>query len=291
MCWFQRVVRTFSLFHQPVLISVEGIIGAGKATLCESLADELRRLGLVVVVVREPVDQWKKGGLLKDFYNDIPKFAFEFQITAFTTRVNSICHAWDQHGSNVDVYLMERSIYSDTLFVQTLQEDKLMTDRQVRTYFQIWKRYVQDKHLPRPITGFIFLDADPNTAQERVKARNVKEEQNKVSLEYQTRLRNHHIYRLLGTKTQAWKEAAGSGIKPTKHTIFPTKASIVHVTPDMAQLDFRTLSGTGPLIPLAEALCIRLIGFVLTGCTTANQWANLAQLSCGVVTLLLGYFA
>ena len=76
-----------------LLISIEGNIGAGKSTIINQLIKE--NLDPQIIILQEPVDMWesvKHEGetMLQKFYNDQDKYAFAFQIMAFTTRLKLI---------------------------------------------------------------------------------------------------------------------------------------------------------------------------------------------------------
>lgn len=84
--------------HQrPFIIAIEGNIGAGKTTLFNYLKNYVETHLPVVtrsrfVFMREPVDVWQSicdslgESILSKFYKNPEKYAFPFQIMAYTTR-------------------------------------------------------------------------------------------------------------------------------------------------------------------------------------------------------------
>lgn len=94
----------------PRVIVIDGLIGAGKSTLLALLAAALRARGLRVAVAPEPVADWRATGALSLFYSDPARYAVEFQMYVFATRVRSIRLAVAEPA---DVVLLERSVLTD----------------------------------------------------------------------------------------------------------------------------------------------------------------------------------
>ena len=58
----------------PVVIVIDGEIGAGKTTLIKILKEEFEnKYNLNVCSIFEPVDKWRDIGALQMFYEDIDK--------------------------------------------------------------------------------------------------------------------------------------------------------------------------------------------------------------------------
>ena len=103
--------------QKPVILSIEGNIGAGKTTFLKIVKDSLE---LSFDVIEEPVAEWKKlpGGngndqenLLQLFYEDPSRWGYAFQSYCYFTRLRE----WTKMRENLkpNVYLFERSIHSD----------------------------------------------------------------------------------------------------------------------------------------------------------------------------------
>jgi len=76
---------------RPRVVVVDGLISAGKSTLITQLARWLGERGKKVMVVKEPVDDWVKGGHLQAFYEGVEdgKVCYIFQTYAHVTRIKA----------------------------------------------------------------------------------------------------------------------------------------------------------------------------------------------------------
>lgn len=136
-----------------IVVTVDAAIAAGKTTLIARLRD---RLALPVVVVEEPVEEWKESGLLAEMYRALAHPGDNpdgmpglFQIYAFSTRIckfapryrEAVKLAADRGGPVV--LLCERSIYSDRdIFKTMLVASGHITKTQERVYdgcFGAWE--------------------------------------------------------------------------------------------------------------------------------------------------------
>lgn len=151
------------------IFAIEGNIGAGKTTLLSKLENEIPNCK----VIYEPVDEWKNIGgvdLLKSFYNDPKRWGFTFELESMVSKVRKIKEAI---SSNVDVILMERSIYSDKVFqVTSFYYDKI-SGMEMQILDDIRKDFMKDyPHL----SGVIYVDTDTDICLERIKSRGRTEE-------------------------------------------------------------------------------------------------------------------
>lgn len=151
------------------IFAIEGNIGAGKSTLLSKLENEIPNCK----VIYEPVDEWKNIGgsdLLKAFYTDPKRWAFTFELESMVSKVRKIKEAI---STNVDVILMERSIFSDKIFqVTSFYYDKT-SGLEMQLLDDIRKDLMKDyPHL----SGVIYVDTDPSTCLERIKSRGRTEE-------------------------------------------------------------------------------------------------------------------
>jgi len=106
------------------LIALEGNIGAGKSTLLLELST---RLPPGWVVLEEPVDTWSTfkdvdgRTMLEKFYADPARYAFAFQIMAFTTRLRALESLLQQQPVGI---VCERSLAADhEVFAKMLRDD------------------------------------------------------------------------------------------------------------------------------------------------------------------------
>ena len=82
------------------IYSCEGNIGAGKTTLLSHIENLTKSFNTYqIIVLREPVDVWSTVcshdglNILENFYKDPVKYAFPFQVLAFTTRLTMLKNA------------------------------------------------------------------------------------------------------------------------------------------------------------------------------------------------------
>ena len=203
--------------QQPIIISVDGLIGAGKTALCELLGAKLAEAiseiavashdeysskliehaktgDVTVEVIFEPVEIWKSSGALARFYADVKNRAYEFQSFVYTTRVEAVRDAVEKYrlahdGKDADIYILERSVFSDEyLFVEMLYRDNILDDTQMIMYRK-WCR-MWDLLMPWFPSGFVYLSPSLEETMRRISARNRSGET--VSLDYQSALLDRH---------------------------------------------------------------------------------------------------
>lgn len=172
----------------PIVISIEGLIGSGKSTLInECLVPCLTNKGYRVTVIKEPVDLW--GEILPLFYTDPSRWAYTFQSIAFLDRINEARDMWGKHKEITDIFITERSIVSDKLFVETLYKLGSITDMEYHYYYKWCKLWTE--LLPFKPDLFVYLCPSIDTIMGRVKIRARKGEEG-VSKDYQLLLRHEH---------------------------------------------------------------------------------------------------
>lgn len=173
----------------PKIIVIDGLIGSGKTTILNSLSKILNDKGIKTLAIVEPVDQWKEIGALEHFYKDIKQNCYEFQTYVYITRVKDLLENYNKYKNDYDVFIVERSIFSDRyIFVEMLKED--MGNTRMKMYDEwcdLWKKLI-----PFEFNMFILLDTTVETSMKRLKIRNRCEELG-ITDEYQTNLRNTHL--------------------------------------------------------------------------------------------------
>ncbi|MEA1909777.1 MAG: deoxynucleoside kinase [Patescibacteria group bacterium] len=194
----------------PIVIAIDGLIGAGKTALVKLLGVKLAptikkwfsdhnipiHTPLKVCVIYEPVDVWKSSGALTHFYEDIPHHAYEFQTFVYITRIQAIKRAVKEYP-DANVYILERSVFSDEyLFVEMLHNDGTLNETQMKMY-KTWCR-TYDELLPWKPDGFVYLapSLDETIARIKARARNGED----VSRDYQKSLLDQHE-KVFGNKT------------------------------------------------------------------------------------------
>ncbi len=161
---------------ENLFIGIAGMIGAGKSTLCTSLAKHLN-----IHPYYEPVEN---NEYLADFYRDTAKYSFQMQVYLLTRR-------FQQHQEIIwrgESAVQDRTIYEDSVFAAMLAKSGLMEERDYRTYKTLFQYMSNFMCKPNVI---VYLDVTPERSLERIKMRNRDVECN-VSLEYLTNLYNEY---------------------------------------------------------------------------------------------------
>lgn len=184
---------------QPVLISIEGDIGAGKTTLIDALKKSHPNWHFI----DEPVGQWialkttDGTNLLEHFYKDQERWSYTFQNCALLTRAMNIKQKiddWkDAAAENPEiakhnVFVTERCLETDFyVFAKMLHDDGKMNLMEWDLY-KLWYSYV--KSLSYPLSGIVYVSTPPEICAERIGIRGRKGEEH-IPIEY---LRNLDKY-------------------------------------------------------------------------------------------------
>jgi deoxyadenosine/deoxycytidine kinase len=185
---FQKVLDVFKDTRKKFIV-IDGIISAGKTTLIKLIEKRLNTQGkLKVKAIFEPVDLWNKTGALQYFYEDIPKRCYEFQTYTFITRINTIIeNIYD--CPDADVYILERSIWTDQYIFMELLKDHV-GDLRMEMYKQWCHTWAYI--MPMRVDTWVFLDTSLEESLKRIKIRN-RSAEGGVDEAYQTQLYNKHV--------------------------------------------------------------------------------------------------
>ena len=156
-----------------MFIGIAGIIGAGKSTLAQSLADNLG-----YDAYNEPVDD---NPYLDDFYADMGRWGAMMQIHLLFRRFEQHQQiVWNKGKGAVQ----DRTIYEDTIFARMLHEAGFIDKRDYETYlghFNIMKRYLVYPDI------LIYLRVSPETSMQRIQERG-RDAEGEITLEYMQKL-------------------------------------------------------------------------------------------------------
>ena len=156
-----------------MFIGISGIIGAGKSTLAQDLAEHLG-----YEAFNEPV---KDNPYLEDFYADMNRWGAMMQIHLLFRRFEQHQQiVWNSKKGAVQ----DRTIYEDSIFARMLHEAGFIDRRDYETYaghFNIMKRYLVYPDL------LLYLRVDPETSLRRIAERGRKAEVG-ITLEYMQKL-------------------------------------------------------------------------------------------------------
>jgi deoxyadenosine/deoxycytidine kinase len=158
-------------------IAISGNIGAGKTTLTAKLAKHYNWIAQFESVESNPY--------LEDFYNDMERWAFNLQIHFLNSRFNYVKHILESRST----IIQDRTIYEDAyIFAATLHRSKIMTDRDFRTYMDLYDSMVG---FIKPPDLLIYLRADiPKLVEQIQKRGRVYEEALRIN--YLKDLNNHY---------------------------------------------------------------------------------------------------
>lgn len=142
---------------QSRLILISGGIGSGKTTLTRLLEKHL---------------SWDTGyesvednPFLSDFYSDMNRWVFHLGAYYLCSRAKQ----HNLHANTKTLSVLDRSIYEDVhVFVPALYQMGVISDREYKTYFELWELIEDTLHLPDLL---IYLEAAPGILLERISLR------------------------------------------------------------------------------------------------------------------------
>lgn len=228
----------------PLVVVLDGEIGAGKTTLISHLCRALRGRGVEAVVVPEPVEEWEEAGILAAFYDDSrpPEdrglLAYAFQTFTFATRVRRTREVAAAHP-RAQVFLLERSVLTDRCVFMELQREQV-GPMLMGMYEKWWASW--ESLMPFAPQRFVYLKPALALCQERVRARARGGEV--VSADYQARLREAH---------EAFLEGKNAGALPAGPSRLP--GEVVVVDGPLADDDFSAYGS-----PAADAAVSFILG-------------------------------
>jgi deoxyadenosine/deoxycytidine kinase len=172
----------------PIVVSVDGNVGAGKSTFLSHLQAALPD----VEVVLEPVGEWMRlkdasgKSLLELFYEDKKRWAYTFQNCAILTRLRTILAA--MKTTTKRVILTERSVLTDRyVFAEMLKEDGTLDPLEWELYMTWFNTFAADL----PIKGVVYLTTGVGTSAERIVHRGRAGEEH-IPLDYLAALDAQH---------------------------------------------------------------------------------------------------
>ena len=171
-------------------IIVDGVIGAGKTTVISLIEKQINNngLNLKIKAIYEPVKEWNDTGALQYFYDNIEKNCYEFQTYSYITRIKSVINEiYD--NPNADIYILERSIWTDKYIFMELLKD-LVGEMRINMYNTWWDMW--SFIMPMRVDKWVLLDTSLEESLKRITFRN-RNGESAVDKDYQTKLYNKHI--------------------------------------------------------------------------------------------------
>ena len=158
-------------------IAIAGNIGAGKTTLATKLAQHFNWTLHLEAVEDNPY--------LKDFYDDMPRWAFHLQIFFLNSRFGQV----QQIQSTDRSVIQDRTIYEDAhIFAKNLHQSGLMSTRDYENYFALFQSMISMVKAPDLM---IYLKADLPKLIEQIEKRN-RDYENNIRLDYLKNLNEHY---------------------------------------------------------------------------------------------------
>ncbi len=168
-------------------IAIAGNIGSGKTTLTDNLA---KHYGWT-----PNYEDASENPYLNDFYDDMPRWAFNLQVYFLHGRLRKIL---DIKNSGKDI-VQDRTIYEDAyIFAENLYEMNLMSERDFKNYLDIFEFTTS---LLEPPDLLIYLKAGVPTLLKQIKKRGRQYELS-ISPDYLNKLNE---------KYDAWSKSYTSG--------------------------------------------------------------------------------
>lgn len=181
------------------ILSIEGNIGSGKSTFLKHLKSNLDIVDdkYKIIFVDEPVSSWEnikdKNGknMIEKFYDNPVKYAFPFQIMAFTTRLiclkKTIEDALLEDHDKTIIIITERSLHTDCyVFAELLKKQNNIED----VCFQIYMQLFNEFSLNYPVNTIIYIDTTPTICRERIIQRSRSGED--ISIDYLIQCHEEH---------------------------------------------------------------------------------------------------
>ena len=183
----------------PVLLTLQGNIGAGKSLLHERLKESWKA-NKRVCFVPEPVSIWTSikdnegKNMIEKYYADQSRYAFSFQMMAYISRLSILREALK---GDYDVIVSERSLETDRhVFAAMLHDQEKIEDVEYQIYVKWFEEFKEDF----PEEKVVYVKASPETSHKRVKQRARPGEE--IPLDYLRSCHDYHEKWLCNRETQ-----------------------------------------------------------------------------------------
>lgn len=154
-----------------MIVSILGLVGAGKSTLVNKLAKSNN-----YTVFEEPVDS---NPFLSDYYKDPNRWSFTLQVYYLWERYKQVQEAF-MKSMKGETVILDSSIYSDFAFAMLQHNRGYFTDDEYNTYTNMHRIITAQTAYP-DIT--IWLQLSPEQTLERIKERS-RDCESEIPLKY-----------------------------------------------------------------------------------------------------------
>jgi deoxyadenosine/deoxycytidine kinase len=177
------------------VVIVEGLIGGGKTTLSNELA---QALGDTTLVLFEPDEKGGANPYLADYYTDPKRWGFTLQVHQLQARFRMHLHAQWHALQGFGHAVLDRSYFGDTAFARLQHKLGWVTDREFNTYSSIYHAMTSAVLLPNVCVRILV---SPHTCNDRIASRMKAEKGRKceqaIDLDYLKAL-DHEIDHMVG---------------------------------------------------------------------------------------------
>jgi deoxyadenosine/deoxycytidine kinase len=166
-------------------IAICGNIGSGKTTLAEKLARHYGWQAMYESVETNPY--------LRDFYNDMPRWAFHLQIYFLNSRFKQI----NEIRSSEKITIQDRTIYEDAyIFAANLYKSGFLLERDYQSYLDSFNSMI---NFVQPPDLLIYLKADIPKLVSQIQKRG-RDFEDSIRLDYLKNLNAHYEKWISGYK-------------------------------------------------------------------------------------------
>lgn len=158
-------------------IAICGNIGCGKTTLSQKLARHYGWEALLESVEDNPY--------LRDFYGDMPRWAFHVQIYFLTSRFKQVARI----RASKKITVQDRTIYEDAyIFAANLHRSGFMSDRDYASYLDIFHSMIA---FVQPPDLLVYLKADIPKLVRQIEKRG-RDYEYAIRIDYLKNLNTHY---------------------------------------------------------------------------------------------------
>ena len=189
---YSLIIFTMQNVVATQIVAIEGNIGAGKTTIFDKLKQRLAH-DSGVVFMPEPVDIWESIAgsdgetILAKFYRDPIKYAFSFQVMAYSTRL-AMLRKTIKENPHCSTIICERSLEADrNIFAKMLRASGKMEDVE----YQIYEMLYKDTAAEFPLHRAVYIDSEPEKCLERIGKR-ARNGESTIPLDYLANCRQYY---------------------------------------------------------------------------------------------------
>jgi deoxyadenosine/deoxycytidine kinase len=162
---------------KPKHIAICGNIGSGKTTLAQKLGKHYGWEALIEAVDDNPY--------LRDFYEDMPRWAFHVQIYFLNSRFRQV----NEIRLNQKTTVQDRTIYEDAyIFAANLHKSGFITERDYQSYLDIFNSMIT---FVQPPDLLIYLKADIPKLVSQIEKRG-RDYEYAIRIDYLKNLNQHY---------------------------------------------------------------------------------------------------